>query len=50
MIPGIFTTVTIRNGFLIKFYMAEPVKNVQIDPQTTEISSKKAKRLIEVIE
>ncbi len=43
-IPDIFTPATIRNGLLIKFKLgSETAKNVQIDPQTTEIWSK-AKR------
>ena len=38
---GIFTPAAIRNGFLVKFKWGKTVKNVQIDPQITDIWLKK---------
>ncbi len=35
-----------RNGFLIKFLGGKPVKNVQFNPQTTEILPKELKVLL----
>ncbi len=42
----IFTPTTIRNGFFIKFYLANLLKNLQIDPQTTEKWSKKLNKTL----